>query len=483
MTVNLDAVTPVNEADPAFWEGLKKFSHRLSCEDDFLVVSHHDADGITACAIMVDLLRHLGKKTQFVTIKQLDSLTIKDIKDRDAHTIVFTDMGSGQLTLLDENNIENFFVVDHHNPERDDLRQINPHTYGYDGGSDISGAGMAYLVAKSLGRASMAHIAVVGAVGDMQDSEGKLHSLNRAIIKDAVAQGSVLAENDLSLFGRHSRMLTQMLAYASDPTLPGLTGNQKACGQFLQSLGISLKDDVVGWRSYVDLTHLERKNLITALYIHLLDYNTPEFVIQRMIGEVYTLVNERERTELRDAKEYATLLNACGRQDKAEVGVRVCLGDRGEALGTAKRLLESHRRMLRDGLNYLAEKGVKSMDFLYYFDGGGKIKESIIGVIAGMAYGARIIPPDKPVLAFAVDKDDPEMIKVSSRANWGLVHRGIHLGNAMSEQSKKLGGEGGGHDIAAGARIPKDKKNFFLAAVNNIFREQLNSPAVSKNIR
>jgi single-stranded DNA-specific DHH superfamily exonuclease len=49
-----------------FWEEIKNVSAQLKEEEDFLVVSHHDADGMTACAIMVDLLRSLGKYADFM---------------------------------------------------------------------------------------------------------------------------------------------------------------------------------------------------------------------------------------------------------------------------------------------------------------------------------------------------------------------------------------------------------------------------------
>ena len=65
------------------------------------------------------------------------------------------------------------------------------------------------------------------------------------------------------------------------------------------------------------------------------------------------------------------------------------------------------------------------------------------------------------------------MLKVSSRANRGLVRRGLHLGNAMNECSSAVGGEGGGHDIAAGARIPKERRDEFLALVDKMFKKQL----------
>jgi len=462
----------MSSIDQRLWKRIKRVSENLRREDAVLVVSHHDADGITACAIIVNLLKEMGKDVEFKILRQLDSVTIDSINSTD-RTIVFTDMGSGQLSLLRERGLKNFYIIDHHPPEMDYKNQVNPHQYGYDGGIEISGAGVAYLVAKSLGNESMAHLAIIGAVGDMQDSDGKLHSLNRIILNDGVRNKLIKVKNDLRLFGRQSRPIQYMLAYSSDPFLPGLTGNPNACIEFIKNLRISPKREDNSWKSYVDLTFDERKKLATALYIHLLDCNVPEFIIQGMIGEVYTLLNEEKRTELRDAKEFSTLLNACGRQNKSEIGVHICLGDRGKYLKKARSVLQKHRLMLREGIEFLTEKGVEELSNLYFFDSDGKIDENIIGVIAGMAYGAQIVSPNKPVIAFAIDKENPEFLKVSARANWSLVRRGIHLGNAMRSCSRDVGGEGGGHDIAAGARIPRESKNEFLNIVNETFKKQL----------
>lgn len=457
-----------------FRAGLKAFADELSGLDDFFVLSHHDADGITSCAVTVDLLRSLGKKVEYACMKQIDSVTVERIREHEGKTLVLTDFGSGHHSLLKEHGVEGYFVIDHHPPEMDYGRQINPSGYGYNGGSDVSGAGMAYLVARTLGRTSMAHVAIVGAVGDMQDSGGALSSINRLIAAEAVSQGLLAVEKDIRLFGRQSRTLVQMLTYSSEPIIPGLTGNQAACGQFIESLGIRLKNGNV-WRSYVELDPGERERLNSAIYMRLVDYNTPDYIIHGMYGEVYTLSGEEQKSELRDAKEYATVLNACGRHEEPDVGVRVCLGERGQAWRHAKSLLEKHRRQLAEGIEYLTEKGTKDMQNLRFFDSEGVIKESIVGVVAGMAYGARIIPPDKPILAFAQDANDENFLKVSARANWGLVRRGIHLGNAMRECSKRCGGEGGGHDIAAGARVPKDRRDDFIRCVNSTFSEQLTS--------
>jgi RecJ-like exonuclease len=422
---------------------------------------------------MLKLFKNLGRSADFKIIKQLDSSNIKEINSRG--TVVFTDMGSGQLELI-KKNIKNFYIIDHHPPVGEYENQVNPHFYGYDGGCDVSGAGMTYFVAKSLGCKDIADIAIVGAVGDMQDSKGKFEpeSLNRKILSDGTDEKILKIKYDLRLFGRQSRPLPQMLAFASEPVLPGLTGNPSECIQFIKKLGIELDGDKnKKWKRYIDLTHAEREKLRDALYIHLLNLNTPEFLINKLVGEVYTLLKEEKGTELRDAKEFATVMNACGRQENSEIGVKVCIGDRNENWKQAKRLLLIHRQHLREGLDFLRTHTLNEKNNLYYFDAGDLIKESIVGVVAGMAYGARIIPPDKPVLALADDKDDPLMKKVSARANWGLIRKGIHLGNAMRSACEKVGGEGGGHDIAAGARIPKEKEIEFLNFVDEIFGEQV----------
>lgn len=462
------------EINREFLGKARELSQELLEEDNFLVIGHHDADGITSCAIMVDFLRSRGKKVEFMTIKQLDSVIIKKIKDRlEKRMIVFTDMGSGQLSLLEKKGIENFFIFDHHVPERKNERQLNPSFYSYDGGIDISGAGVAYMAARAFEHKNFAHLAVVGALGDMQDSKGKLKSLNRVIIKDAVGEGTLKVEHDLRLFGRQSRPLIKMLSYASDPILPGLTGNDVASQEFLQYLGIGLKRDDNLWKNYVDLSKEEKEKLISGLYMHLLDYGVPEYIIQGMVGEVYILVKEEVRTELRDAKEFATVMNACGRQKQSDIGVKVCLGDRKEYWKKARNLLQKHKRMLKIGLNYLIENGVSKLENLYYFDASGVITENLVGVIAGMGYSARVFGTDKPILALAEDGDDASLLKVSARANWGLVRGGIHLGDAMREGSQEVGGEGGGHNIAAGASIPKNRKEDFLKKVNEIFKKQL----------
>jgi len=63
--------------------------------------------------------------------------------------------------------------------------------------------------------------------------------------------------------------------------------------------------------------------------------------------------------------------------------------------------------------------------------------------------------------------------KVSARATKPLVAAGLDLAVALRTVASELGGDGGGHNIASGATIPKGKEEKFLARVDEIVGEQL----------
>ena len=77
------------------------------------------------------------------------------------------------------------------------------------------------------------------------------------------------------------------------------------------------------------------------------------------------------------------------------------------------------------------------------------------------------------LLGFA-NKGDGE-IKVSARATQELVERGLNLSLAMKKAAIAFDGMGGGHNIAAGATIPKGKEEEFLNLLEQEIKTQLSS--------
>jgi RecJ-like exonuclease len=88
-----------------------------------------------------------------------------------------------------------------------------------------------------------------------------------------------------------------------------------------------------------------------------------------------------------------------------------------------------------------------------------------------MSMGADGVDRDTPIVAFA-RKNDAET-KVSSRGSGPLVGRGLDLSVVMGEAARAVGGDGGGHDVAAGATIPSDSKREFIERADELVGEQL----------
>jgi RecJ-like exonuclease len=425
----------------AFFSRCAEAFQVASAMENPLIVHHYDCDGITSGSIVASWFASTGKPFRMKSVRKVDDTLINSIKTEPR--LIFVDLGSGSPSLGELPG--EVVVIDHHQPKTSAHLQANPHLFGFDGGSELSASGCAYFVFRLC-----PDLGVTGAVGDIQYP---LRSLNKIMLGQAVGQKQVAVSTDLRLFGRNSRPLTQLLAYADDPYLPGLTGNESACARLLSDLGIPL---VQGerWRTYNELSLKEKTALVSSLADLLCARFSPE-AAQRLTGEVYTLLSRQIGTELSDASEFSTLLNACGRNGRHELGVEVCLGKKG-AYEEARALLAEHRRNLREGISF-AQQHVQDLGKFLLVDGRGVIADSIIGVVAGMLFpGGR----SKPVLALSLEESGA--IKLSTRGTRKLVDGGLNLGKVLSEACAAVGGAGGGHNIAAGATIPAGKLDDFL---------------------
>ncbi|MEF8881384.1 MAG: DHH family phosphoesterase [Halapricum sp.] len=478
---------PVPELD----ERAEAAAARLREADRILLASHIDADGLTSAAIASTALERAGITHEVVFKNQLDDTEIASIVARDFETVLFTDFGSGQLDAISRHIADGDFeavIADHHQPaDAEDCAAViedadgyadfewhlNPLLEGIDGASELSGAGASYVLARALGgevNADLAALAVVGAVGDMQAAGGELVGANEAIVAEGVEAGVVSEARDLALYGKQTRPLPKLLEYASDVHIPGISNDESGAIAFLSDLGLDLRsgDD---WRRWVDLTPEEKRTVASALVQRALKRGVPAEKIDQLVATTYTFPAEPEGTELRDASEFSTLLNATARYERADVGLAVCLGERGDPLERARRLLANHRRNLSEGIEWVTQEGVNQRDHIQYFDAGERIRETIVGIVAGMALGAEGVSRSKPIVAFARKND--EELKVSARGTGVLVGNGLDLSVVMREASRAVGGDGGGHDVAAGATIPSGQEEQFLDEIDAIVAEQL----------
>jgi RecJ-like exonuclease len=459
-------------------------ARRLCAADSVLLASHIDADGLTSAAIAATALERAEIPFEVVFKKQLDETEIASIAALEYETVLFTDFGSGQLDVISGHERAGDFqpvIADHHQPADVETEcHLNPLLVGIDGASELSGAGASYVLARALADVTetgppqenrdLAALAVVGAVGDMQATEGELAGANSGIVAEGVEAGILAEGTDLTLYGKQTRPLPKLLEYATEVPIPGISNDEAGAIAFLEDLGLDLKR-AGEWRTWADLSDEERQTVASALVQRAVERGVPADKIQTLVGTTYTLTDEPTGTELRDASEFSTLLNATARYERADVGLAVCRGNRDDALDRAQTLLANHRRNLSEGLTLVQDQGVIREDHLQWFDAGNAIRETIVGIVAGMALGTDGVDSDRPIFAFASKND--EETKVSARGTGPLVGRGLDLSVVIQEASRAVGGDGGGHDIAAGATVPAGEETAFVAAADEIVSDQI----------
>jgi len=452
---------------------------------DVLIVTHIDADGISAGSIASITADRLGIERETVFQKKITDETVEMVNSSEMDAVWICDLGSAYLSRFTRQSV---VITDHHVPDPQwrkkqttlesfsDIHHINPHCYGMDGSFEACGAGMTYLLSKEIDPANvdLAWLAVVGAVGDFQDtSESRLVGLNKSIVKDAVGNGDLVVEEDLRLFGRETRPIIQLLQYSSDPQIPGLSDNPGACSDLVDRLGIPIKRDGK-LRVWNDLSPEEKESICDAVLSLM-----PPDDSGKIYGEMYTFPRQPAGTGLRDAKEFATILNSCGRYDDAETGMRICYGEP-TALADADRNRTEHRKHISSAMTYIRSNHlVRERRFIQYFEAGTEIRETVVGIVAGMMLNTPECRSDLPIFAFA-EADDG--IKVSARANRSLVDRGLDLSRVMKTAAELVGGFGGGHSVAAGATIPPGSTERFLDIVEDLVSAQVERSQQSQNV-
>jgi len=443
------------------------------------VFSHLDADGLAAAGIIGRALFRLDARFRIRITQWINDKAIEEILSEKPQLIVFTDLGSGYIDLLNE-KLSDFKIVilDHHQVSGEktaNIVHVNPHLHGIDGARDISGSGVTYFAAKAMDKANIdsAPIAVVGALGDMQDKydQRMLGGLNEKIVEDAKSTGLLTVEKDLIFFGRETRPIHRTLASTTNPFIPGISGEEDKSLAFLVSLDIKPKHGDK-WRALRDLSEEEKKRLCSALADYLLSKGL-HYEVSNLIGHVYILNREEPWTPLRDAREFSVLLNGTGRMDKPSLGVAVCMGDRGSALEEANKVLREYRRTLGKYLGWVMEKPerMEELQNIYVVHGEDFLEDKIVGAISSIL-SSSLPNPEKPLIMYDNVKEE-ETAKFSARTVDMVTHKGVNLGQVMQVAAEKFLGKGGGHNIAAGAQVPIKNIKLFIKLVDELVGKQL----------
>lgn len=447
------------------------------------LVTHLDADGIAACSILVKVLMDMHRQFSISVVKNLTRNLIQTFAEEPYSHYIFTDVGSYALSWIREGMQEKhtIIILDHHegetanaagsagNMEHDmeHILHINPHLYTIDGDSEVAGAGVAYLFARQLHQQykSLAHLAVVGAIAERQERNG-FTGLNKMILQEAIDASTITMHFGLRCFGFQSKPLPRLLEQSHDPHIPGVTGSGEGALAFLSELGLEAKQNNA-WRRLSDLSLAEAQRLIQGIILRRAGEEKPEDVW----GCSYVLAQESEDSPLRDAREFATILNACGRLGHAMLAIGICLGDKSlkrqalEAQALYREELQNALRWFRDhrhSRHVIEENGFVVINF------EDSIRPSILGTFVSILAHQHRFPKGTLLLGLARDYDG--QTKTSLRIADDAVGDSVDARLLLHQIMRLAGGNYGGHKAAAGGIFLTAKEPYFLEAAKDVLR-------------
>jgi RecJ-like exonuclease len=468
-------------SDKEICQALKAFCDKIEFmvenEKEISIISHLDADGIASGSIISSALARLGAKCAVRTVSDMTLNVLEQMRSENHDFYIITDLGGGMVNEFNQTLDNRWAIIDHHKiPEQeisidDSNNQIlNAWKYGIDGDKEISAGGMAYMVAITLDRKNknLSPIAIVSALAERQDQGDKksLFGLNSEIVKTAESLRLIRMDLDIMLTGRETRPIHEALAHTAFPYIEGLTWATESCYALIKNAGIKMSKDG-RLRVLSEISQDEKDIILNAIseYVVNLSKSKEVNMIDNLIGYTYTLINEDQRSLLRDAREFSTMLNACGRIRKAGVGIGICMGDRNNLLNEGEKIVTKYRTTLRNYISSIFTEKWRMIDNgkSVFINGEGLLAEDMLGAISSLLSGS---PTLGGRLVFVRTLTNDGFYKFSSRKSLGSTSKS-DLGLIMRYCSESVGGSGGGHSLAAGCRIPSTRLEEFLSAVRN----------------
>ena len=419
------------------------------------VISHYDADGISAAGIICNTMLREGYDFHATLMRNPFNKGLERLEKEENDLIIFSDMGSGQIDTLENLNCK-VIIIDHHQFLREEVKnnviQINSNLCGIDGNYEACGASLSFSLAKTINPENddLSSLAMVGAIGDKQHIGG-FKGFNKDILDNAIKNNLLKEQISIKLYGD---TIFDALYYSIDPFYRSLSGNKDEIETTLKRFDIDKNSNIS------ELNNEKHTHLQSFLLYKLIIAGCQKNILDAAIRTRY--YSESLGCEL---ERLADLLDACGKNGYRDLGLSICLGGK-ETFSEAKEVEKDYKQKILNSLISLEEGGMKETEGMRYFYSDSS---SLGGVVAGIAINY-VIDEKKPLFSIAKKSDE---IHVSSRGNQYLVKNGLDLGVAMKKAALKFGGYGGGHKIAAGARIAQNKENDFLNMVNDILIQQL----------
>ncbi len=367
------------------------------CAAGILMLSLQQQD-IGSHAVFLESNRHLEKRlkkfeySSFVFIGLQITDLPKNITEREEAKIILV---NHEISSKDEKKIkeENINLLS--------LEQFKIPTEA------ISNSGLAYYFAEGFDEyyQKFSGLAITGALSKKQinPKSQELIGLNAMILNEGKGEGYIIETKGTRIPGRESQPIHLALKYSINPYFAGLTGNESACTAFVSRLGIRMEDIDGNPRTIASLEMDETLKLNDALAIKLMETKTQSADdISKLIGPIYTLSKETEKSQTRNVEEFLWLLDGACQLKKYSLALAMVLGERENLYDQLIRDLSDYHgnasQIIEDIVNN-PEK-IEEKTYFRYIDGASFLDIESTSLVINALVESGIILIDVPLLAF-----------------------------------------------------------------------------------
>lgn len=437
---------------PNLLSRLKKAAEAVERSSKVRVISHNDADGLGSAGVICSFLQRSCKEFHCSMIKGFDEKLIAD-SIAGCDLLIIADMGSNNLMALEALPIP-VIVLDHHRPERDSEKVIhcNPHLVGIDGAVAGCASSVAYALAAVISEANwdLAWIAFGGIVGDRQHMRG-LAGLNIYLFQQAQKRKQI-EERPAQLIS--DGVLKDALYESTEPFLVGISGEHKGVAALLAEAGVM--DNL----PYESLEEMQQVKLNSLIALKLLEQGCTLQNLEELLCPRYYSPDKKIWS-----KDLANALNACGKSERQGLGLAMLMNDKAAKDEAWKMKDDFGLELLRTSIEVQRRGLLQGQNIQYFISPSQDVSSEACGVMMQW-----VGDQNKPTISLTHKGGE---VRISSRANTHIVNvLGVDLGSALKAATGKVGGNGGGHNVASGGRIPLGREDEFIRELDRIVGEQ-----------
>lgn len=448
----------------------RELIQKISDGKSLIIIGNSDVDGICSVSLLAKAIQRKNGKPIIRIMQDINEKVLTQLKESGYDLCILCGLGSNMVAVLEKSLDGNWIMVDHNQLASDELTHsniFNTNQFGYDGSLDGCTTTMAYNLALAMDNENidLAWISVLASLasGNDQGERRSLLALNKIALDDAVSTKSINLSLDLLFFGRTTRPMHEAIASTINPYILNLSGNRDASMATLVSSGISVKDND-RWKTIADLDEDEKKKLVDEIIPYLTPSENADEALDKIIGNIYTLLREDDHSPLSDAREFGSLLDSCARMKSPSLGISICLGDRDQALQEAERLLVSYKQTLNKYIRLLLSDDERFIESSRSFllSGDGLVDESMLSLVVSIL--SNLSRFQGKVIILKTGTNDGDAI-FCGRKTIGC-DESINLGKIMLDSSKECKGRGWGTKAVATALVSMSKSESFLKTVN-----------------